>query len=241
MNVLKMLQNVEGAATACVVATDALTPGSAQLLPKAFPSAEIVDGEELLRRARRIKTGDEIDAIRAAVRVAEGALAATEAALVPGISGRQLTGVFMEAMASAGITTPATQDVAWVASREQPWQRANRDAPVAEGDLVAIDASVVCDGYLGELGRTYPVGGAVAVHAELLAEWDGLWDRLIAACQPGATAQRPARRLRRRGSTTTPDADRAWARARVRPPARGARAAAHRARAASRTGHGFSP
>ena len=56
MNVLAMLQNIDGAATARTVATDGLTPGSARLLPKAFPSAEIVDGEDMLRRARRIKS-----------------------------------------------------------------------------------------------------------------------------------------------------------------------------------------
>ena len=71
VNFLKVLQGIEGAATARTVATDALTPSAAQLLPKAFPSAELVDGEPLLRRIRRVKTPDEIDAIRASVRIAE--------------------------------------------------------------------------------------------------------------------------------------------------------------------------
>src|SRR5207302_4334759 len=112
MNFLKALQGIEGAAAARTVATDALTPSSAQLLPKAFPSAELIDGEPLLRRARSVKTPEEVDAIRASVGVAEGALGEAVSALAPGVTERQLTGVFMEAMASAGVTTPATQDVA---------------------------------------------------------------------------------------------------------------------------------
>jgi Xaa-Pro aminopeptidase len=155
------------------------------LLPKAFPVAEIVDGEQLMRRARRVKTPEEIRAIRASVRVAERALASAESVLQVGTTERQLTAVFMEAMASAGVTTPTTQDVAWITSREHPWRRSSRDAPVAPGDLVAFDAGVISGGYVGELGRTHAVDdGAVA--RNLFARWDELWDRLLAACRPGA-------------------------------------------------------
>jgi len=185
-NFVKALQRIEGAATARTVATDALTPSSAQLLPKAFPSAELVDGEPLLRRVRRVKMPEEVDAIRASVRVAERALGEAEVALAPGVTERQLTGVFMEAMASAGVTTPATQDVAWVTSRQDPWHRASRDLAVEPGDLVAFDAGVILGGYSGELGRTHAVDGDVAIDRGLSQTWDELWDRLLAACRPGA-------------------------------------------------------
>jgi Xaa-Pro aminopeptidase len=186
MNVLQMLQNIDGADSARRVATDGLTPGSAQLLPKAFPAAEIVDGEQLMRRARRIKTREEIDAIRAAVRLAESALESAEAALRIGETERQLTARFMEAMASAGVTTPTTQDVAWITSHEHPWRRSSRDAPVAAGDLVAFDAGVINGGYVGELGRTRAVDGGSSTARSLFRRWDELWDRLLAVCRPGA-------------------------------------------------------
>src|ERR1700733_10689573 len=67
MHFVQALQKIDGAATARIVATDALTPSAAQLLPKAFPSAELVDGEPLLRRVRRVKSTEEIDAIGASV------------------------------------------------------------------------------------------------------------------------------------------------------------------------------
>ncbi len=186
MNFVKALQRIEGAATARTVATDALTPSSARLLPTAFPSAELIDGEPLLRRVRRVKAPEEIDAIRASVRVAERSLGETVAALAPGVTERQLTGVFMEAMASAGVTTPATQDVAWITSRQHPWHRANRDLQVEPGDLVAFDAGVILGGYAGELGRTYSVKREVATHRQLTRSWEELWDRLLGACRVGA-------------------------------------------------------
>jgi Xaa-Pro dipeptidase len=185
-NFLKVLQGIEGAATMRTVATDAMTPSAARLLPKAFPSAQLIDGEPLLRRARRVKTPEEVDAIRASVGIAEGALSEAVAALAPGVTERQLTGVFMEAMATAGVTTPASQDVAWITSPEHPWRRASRDAPVGPGDLVAFEAGVILGGYVGELGRTYSVEGDVASDRELFQRWDQLWDRLLAACRPGA-------------------------------------------------------
>ena len=185
MNVLAMLQGIDGAAAAKTVATDGLSPGAMQLLTAAFPAAEIVDGEALMRRARLIKTPEEIVAIRASVAIAERSLAATTAALAPGLTERQLTGVFMEAMAGAGVTTPATQDVAWITSRDEPWRRASRDAPVAPGDLVAFDGGVVAGGYVGELGRTQALEGGDGGD-RLLRRCQELWDRLAGACRPGA-------------------------------------------------------
>jgi Xaa-Pro dipeptidase len=184
-NFVKALRRVEGAATVRTVATDSLSGSSANLLPKAFPAAELIDGEPMLRRVRRVKTPDEVEAIRSSVRIAEEALREAESALMPGITERQLTGIFMETMASAGVTTPSTQDVAWTTSRRHPWRRTSRDVPVAQGDLVAFDAGVIVGGYVGELGRTHSVGGD-AVDTDLVARSSELWDRLLPACRPGA-------------------------------------------------------
>jgi Xaa-Pro dipeptidase len=182
---LKVLRGIEGAPTVRTVATDAMTPSAAQLLAKAFPSAQLVDGEPLLRRARRVKTSEEVEAIRASVGVAERSLGAAETALAPGVTERQLTGVFMEAMASAGVTTPATQDVAWITSREHPWRRTSRDVPVGPGDLVAFEAGVIAGGYVGELGRTRAVDGSAGPDRRLRQRQNELWDRLLAACRVG--------------------------------------------------------
>ncbi len=186
-NTLAWLQRIDGAATARTVATDGLMPSSAQLIETAFPSAELVDGEQMMRRVRRIKLPEEVTAIRTSVRLSEHSLAAAEAAFSIGITERQLTARFMEAMAEAGITTPTTQDVAWVTSRQHSWGRDARNNTVAPGDLVAFDAGLLCDGYYGEIGRTMSLGAAGA-GAGLKQRWDELWDRLLAACRPGAAA-----------------------------------------------------
>src|ERR1700752_1995513 len=55
MNTISVLKGIDGAADAKRVGTDALSPGFAELLPVAFPNAELVDGELAMRAARRIK------------------------------------------------------------------------------------------------------------------------------------------------------------------------------------------
>ena len=160
MNYVAVLKDVNATATPRRVGTDALSPLFAQLLPMAFPDAELVDGGPALRAARRVKTADEVDAIRAAVAIAERCLDAAVRALRPGVSEQELTAVFMEAMASAGVTTPARQDVARL-----------------HGDVAVFRAGVVAAGYAGEIARTVPGD----------AECDALLKRLVEACQPGAS------------------------------------------------------
>lgn len=187
VNTISALKRIHGAATARRVGTDALSPLFAQLLPTAFPSAELVDGELAMRAARRIKTDEEIVALREAIAVAESGLAAAVSELRPGIGEQTLAGVLLEALAAGGVSTPSNQDVAWVTSREHPWRRAGGDGRVQSGDLVAFSAGVLAGGYIGEVGRTLPVGKAAGA-AALYQRWDRLWDRLLATCRPGAPA-----------------------------------------------------
>ena len=57
------------------------------------------------------------------------------------------------------------------------------------GDLVVFAAGALADGYVGEVGRTWPVGDtANGPTRKLYQRSNELWDRLIAACRPGAPA-----------------------------------------------------
>lgn len=187
MNTISVLRHIDGASTAKRVGTDALSPAFGQLLPVAFPSAELVDGELAMRAARRVKTSEEVAALRDAIQVAETGLAAAVAELRPGVTEKALAGVLLEAMAAGGVSTPSTQDVAWVTSRDHPWRRGSEDGRVRPGDLVAFSAGVLAGGYTGEVGRTCAVEEPPGA-AGLYRRWNALWDRLFSACRPGASA-----------------------------------------------------
>jgi Xaa-Pro dipeptidase len=187
MTLIEVLKKLPGAATVRRIGTDSLTPTFAQLLPIAFPNAELVDAEPALRAARRIKTPEELAVLRGALRVAAHALDAARGELAPGVTERALTGAMMEAMAAGGVTTPATQDGAWITPKNHSWRRDGSDGRVKDGDLVAFSAGALADGYVGEVGRTWPVGD-VAGADDLYSRADALWQRLLQACQPGAAA-----------------------------------------------------
>jgi Xaa-Pro dipeptidase len=184
MTLIEVLKGIDGAATARRVGTDALTPTFAKLLPMAFPNAEIIDGEPAIRTARRLKTADEVAALRGALGVAEDSLATALGALREGITEQQLTGVMLEAQAAGGVSTPATQDGAWITSKQHTWRRARSGGRIESGDLVVLAAGVLAGGYLGEVARTWPVGDVNA--SALYGRWNALWDRLAAACRPGS-------------------------------------------------------
>ncbi|ETB22673.1 peptidase M24 [Mycobacterium avium 09-5983] len=189
-NTVAALRRIDGTQTARRVGTDALSPVFAQLLPTVFPNAQLVDGELAMRAARRVKTAEEIVALRESIAVAESALAAAVSELRPGVSEQALAGVLLEASAAGGVSTPSNQDVAWATSRSHPWRRADGDGRIQDGDLVAFSAGVLAGGYVGEVGRTWPAdkqrapSGAEALHRR----WNALWDKLIGACHPGVGA-----------------------------------------------------
>ncbi len=187
MTLIDVLKKIDGAEAAGRVGTDAITPTFAALLPDAFPNAELVDAEPAMRAARRIKTADEIAAMAPALRVAEHGIAAAIGELRPGVSEQTLAGAMLEAMAAGGVSTPATQDGAWVTSREHPWRRARGTGEVRSGDLVAFAAGALADGYVAEVGRTWPAGDAAdGSLGELVGRSKALYDKMLAACHPGA-------------------------------------------------------
>ncbi len=55
------------------------------------------------------------------------------------------------------------------------------------GDLVAFAAGALADGYVAEVGRTWPVGDDTdgSIRA-LFGRSHALYDKMIAACRPGA-------------------------------------------------------
>ena len=187
MTLVGILQNIKGAETFRRVGTDALTPMFAQLLPMAFPNAELVDAEQAMQAARRIKTPEEVAALRNALVIAEKGLAAGVAALSAGTNEKALAGTILEAEAAGGVSTPATQDAAWVTSKQHPWRRAEGDGRVRDGDLVVLSAGVLADGYVAEVARTLVVGEPSDAVGALYRRRDELWDRLVAACRPGMT------------------------------------------------------
>jgi len=114
MKLIEVLKDIDGARTVRRVGSDAITPTFAELLPIAFPNAELVNAEPAMRAARRIKTPEELAAMSTAMSTAEAGMRAGIATLAPGVAEKTVAGAVLEAMAAGGVTTSASQDAAWV-------------------------------------------------------------------------------------------------------------------------------
>lgn len=146
-----------GLADARVIGVDGLTPLFEGLLAGALPDARLVDGEALLRTVRRVKTPEEIDAIRAAAEVAQIVLHEARTVASNGASADVVRAVAMETMAREGVTTASFEPLV-----------------AASGDTLTIDVGVLRGGWEAGLARTVPGAPAPAQHLEAI-------DR----CRPG--------------------------------------------------------
>jgi Xaa-Pro dipeptidase len=186
VNIMGAVAAIPGVSGARRIGVDGLTPLFEQLLTATFPSAHLADGEAVMRTARRVKSAAEVERIRAAISVAEDAFAVAVDALQPGVHEMELKGAFEERMCVRGTTTPAFEGAFCVVDEDRPFRRLASDRVIADGDLVAMSAGVLLDGWEGSLARTRPCGSRRAEHLDRQSRWRDEWTRLVDRCRSGA-------------------------------------------------------
>jgi Xaa-Pro dipeptidase len=185
------LQAIPGLDTARMVATDGFTPGMGQLLRVLCPQAAFVDAAPVLVRARSSKTPDELACIRVATSIAEAALSALVGALHPGVTERQLLGVYAAAIAALGAPTPPTEAVVCATPRQGDVQRRRFAAgrAVVQGELVVLSPGAFYAGYESSLARTWIAGDGPPTGAQrqLARRARETVDTVTAVCVAGAS------------------------------------------------------
>src|SRR5207245_1804399 len=88
---------------------DGMSPSMPSTLETFAPNARYVDGEQLMRTVRAIKLPAEIECIRTAIAITEGALAAIRDDVQPGVTEQELKGRYHEEMCRFGINHPAME------------------------------------------------------------------------------------------------------------------------------------
>jgi Xaa-Pro dipeptidase len=190
VNLVAALARIPGLREARLIGTDGLTPMFAGLITQLVTSAELVDAAPVLATARRIKTPEEITCLQVAAAIAEAALSALEDALAPGITERELLGVYYEAVASLGAPYPPAESVCFATPSHGPvrLRYLASDRPIGDGELVVLAPGAFYAGYEAGLGRTRVAGRtAPPGTADLATRCARSMDALIAACRPGNT------------------------------------------------------
>jgi len=145
--------------------------------------SELVDGGAVLVACRRVKTGAEITCLEVAAAISESALSAMSAALGPGVSERELLGVYSEHVARLWAPVPPSESVCSVVSGAVSLGLVASDRVVGDGELVVLAPGALYAGYEAGLARTVVAGaGGGGPLSERCAA--GM-DALLGACRAG--------------------------------------------------------
>jgi len=189
-NLAADLATIPGLREALRVGTDGLTPMFAGLISQLVTPAELVDAAPVMASARRTKMPDEITCLDVASAIAEAALSALEGALAPGITERELLGIYDERIASLGAPMPPSESVCFATPARGPvrFRHLASDRPIGDGELVVLAPGALYAGYESGLARTRVAGHAGPQGtADLASRCARGMDALIAACRPGNT------------------------------------------------------
>ncbi|HEX4864093.1 MAG TPA: M24 family metallopeptidase [Acidimicrobiales bacterium] len=182
---------IPGLAGARLVAADGYSPGAGDLVAAATPGATLVDANPLLNAARVPRTPDEIACVQIASALAERAMTSMLETLRPGVTERQMLGVYLETIAQAGCQIPPSESVVCALPRRglPRLRRVAGDRAVGPGELVALNPGAFYGGYMATLARTWPSDPASVSRGqeELGQRARSALHAVVSACRPGAT------------------------------------------------------
>jgi Xaa-Pro aminopeptidase len=190
VNLAASLAAIPGLREARRLGTDGLTPMFRGLLSPIFSSVEFVDAASVLATARRIKTPDELTCLEIASALAEAALTALDDALEPGITERELLGVYYQRIAGLGSPVAPSESVCFATPTHGPvrFRHLPSERPVGDGELVVLAPSALYAGYEAGLARTRVAGRRVPNRAaDLRTRCARGMDALLDVCRPGNT------------------------------------------------------
>ncbi len=176
------LDAIDGVREAKRAGVDGMSPTASALLARVAPRAEIVDAGRIFTELWGIPDRDKVAGVERAAIVTRDGLGAMTAALVPGVTPRELRGVCGAQFAFHGTTTPAFEAVAApLAEGSSSWLPPAR--ALDEGERVVLRAGALRDGWEASVARTFVVG-TPSVEQPVPAGWD----HLVAMCVSGTTA-----------------------------------------------------
>lgn len=130
-----------------------------ELLKKAIPDADYIDGSDLIASLRAAKSQDEIECMQKAVKIAEEALEATLPLIKIGVDEKEIaTELFLQLMRHGSETSlPFSPIVAAGPNAANPHATPTA-RKLQSGDLLIIDWGARYNGYASDLTRTFGLG-----------------------------------------------------------------------------------
>ena len=120
--------------------------------------ASTVPLTEAVEELRAVKDPAELARMQAAARIADGALAATEPMLRPGVTEAQLQQALDDAIRAAGSSGPAYDTIVASGPNSALPHARPTEREFQAGDLVIVDVGATVDGYRSDMTRSFVLG-----------------------------------------------------------------------------------
>jgi Xaa-Pro aminopeptidase len=157
-------------------------------LKRALPRATLVDGSEVVGRARVVKSAAELDHMRRAATMTRKGIEAAVGAVRPGATEDDIASVAYATLVKAGSEYFSCQPVI-VAGHRTGWIHAShRGTTVQPGHTVMIEGSGFCHRYMAPVMHTVSVGPPSRSVERLVKASNDTLDLLFDAVRPGRTA-----------------------------------------------------
>lgn len=179
---IRIVQGIVGSALRVAV-QDQMWARFALRLVAALDPAQVVEAGHTMSALRRVKSDDEIGALRAAATAADRAMLAITAERLSGRTEVEVARHIRELLIGAGHDTAEFAIVASGPNAASP-HHVPGDRVITEGDAVVLDIGGTVDGYCSDTSRTAFVG-------EVPAEFAALYEVLRQAQRAACDAVRP--------------------------------------------------
>ena len=136
------------------IGVDAGTFGMFAAIKKAFPNAEIVDGDACVIEAKTIKNSEEIKLMKTSSRIAEVGMQTAIDNIRTGARNCEILGDVMKVFYSLGMEVPQCNLIVTSGEETAPLHRFASDKMIRQGDLVFMDLGGCFNGYFSDFTRT---------------------------------------------------------------------------------------
>ncbi len=160
-------------------------------LQSALPAAELVNATPIVNELRRVKSPAELDLMRHACAIADGAMAATAPRVQPGVTMAELAAEVEHQLRVRGSRTPSfpTHIFSYGYEQSHDSQQPSGLEGIAAGEAVMFDFGGVWQGYCSDFGRTVICGEPPAEYERAYATMLEAQEAGRAAAVPGALAR----------------------------------------------------
>jgi len=145
---------------------------------------EVVDGTDLVRDLRSVKSSKELECVRKAARIAEVGMKAAADNMRPGMTELEVYGIITSAMSRAGGENPGIPIPVISGKRSAMGHALASRKRIARGDIVNIDVCGVHNRYHANLARTFSMGRQPVDVARMVELSAGGFDRIRKIVRP---------------------------------------------------------